>query len=218
MLVQTDLSGVPVIVLGPAGTTGAAERRCRRAGAVVTTVHDPASVTLETARTARLAVAVGPAATAPQWSAARALLSATCLVSSEPAPPSARGRVVLVGAGPGGPGLLTVDAVHALADADVVLTDRLAQVGDLAALAPGAEVVDVGKRPGHHALPQEGIEALLVERAARGLTVVRLKGGDPFVFGRGGEEVAAAVAAGLPSPSCPGSPLPSPFPAQQGSP
>jgi uroporphyrin-III C-methyltransferase len=112
--------------------------------------------------------------------------------------------VVLVGAGPGGPELLTLAAVRALAEADVVLTDRLAEVGDLVALAPGAEVVDVGKRPGHHAVPQAEIERLMVTRAAAGLTVVRLKGGDPYVFGRGAEEVSAAVEAGLPVTVVPG--------------
>ena len=122
----------------------------------------------------------------------------------EAAPDVAGGRVALVGAGPGGTGLLTVDARRALADADVVLTDRLAEVGDVAALAPGAEVIDVGKLPGHHAVPQTEIERIMVERALAGLAVVRLKGGDPYVFGRGGEEVAAAVAAGVPVTVVPG--------------
>ena len=85
-----------------------------------------------------------------------------------------------------------------------MLTDRLAEVGDVARLAPGAEVVDVGKRPGHHAVPQDEIERIMVARALAGLTVVRLKGGDPYVFGRGGEEVVAAVEAGLPVTVVPG--------------
>jgi uroporphyrin-III C-methyltransferase len=131
------------------------------------------------------------------------MLRERCPVVEEDAATS-RGRILLVGAGPGGRGLLTLDAVTALADADVVLADRLVHIGDLARLAPGAEIIDVGKRPGHHAVPQQDIEALMVDRASRGLTVVRLKGGDPFVFGRGGEEVAAATAAGLPVGVIPG--------------
>ncbi|WP_434318618.1 uroporphyrinogen-III C-methyltransferase [Leifsonia sp. P73] len=108
------------------------------------------------------------------------------------------GSVTLVGGGPGDPDLLTVAAVRALAAADVVLYDRLAPHEALAELAPGAELIDVGKRPGHHPIPQDEIERLLVAHALEGSTVVRLKGGDPFVFGRGGEEVEACRRAGVP--------------------
>ncbi|MFF2276623.1 uroporphyrinogen-III C-methyltransferase [Agromyces sp. NPDC058126] len=114
------------------------------------------------------------------------------------------GRVTLVGGGPGAVDLLTVRAVRALADADVVLVDRLAPHEELAALAPRAEIVDVGKTPGHHAVPQHEIEAMLVRYAASGAHVVRLKGGDPYVFGRGGEEVLACHAAGIPVEVVPG--------------
>ncbi|MDQ4212830.1 uroporphyrinogen-III C-methyltransferase [Microbacterium capsulatum] len=114
------------------------------------------------------------------------------------------GSVVLVGGGPGDPDLLTVGAVRALQDADVVLYDRLAPYAVLDELAPQAELVDVGKRPGHHAIPQEEIERLLIERALAGARVVRFKGGDPFVFGRGGEEAAACHAAGVPVRVIPG--------------
>ncbi|QEO15741.1 uroporphyrinogen-III C-methyltransferase [Agromyces intestinalis] len=114
------------------------------------------------------------------------------------------GRVTLVGGGPGDPDLLTVRAVRALADADVVLYDRLAPHTTLAELAPRATLIDVGKRPGHHAVPQHEIDALLVEHARTGAHVVRLKGGDPYVFGRGGEEVLACRAAGIPVTVVPG--------------
>ena len=107
------------------------------------------------------------------------------------------GRVFLVGAGPGDPDLLTVRARRLLALADVVVTDRLAPTAVLAELADDVEVVDVGKSPGRHALPQSDINDLLVDRAMEGLVVVRLKGGDPFVRGRGGEEAAACLAAGV---------------------
>ena len=115
-----------------------------------------------------------------------------------------RGSVVLVGGGPGDPELLTVGAVRALAAADVVLYDRLAPYDLLAELAPGAELIDVGKRPGHHPIAQEEIERILVERALGGARVVRFKGGDPFVFGRGGEEVEACRRAGVPVRVIPG--------------
>jgi uroporphyrin-III C-methyltransferase len=117
----------------------------------------------------------------------------------DPAAPDERGvaRVTLVGAGPGDPDLMTVGALKALASADVVLYDRLAPRAQLAEWAPDALLIDVGKTPGHHAVPQERINALLVEHALAGRAAVRLKGGDPFVFGRGGEEAAACRDAGI---------------------
>jgi uroporphyrin-III C-methyltransferase len=108
------------------------------------------------------------------------------------------GRIVLVGAGPGDPELITVRGARALAEADVVVYDRLVSPV-LLELAPAtAERVYVGKEPGRAAVPQRDIERLLVDRALEGASVVRLKGGDPFVFGRGGEEMAACAAAGIP--------------------
>ncbi len=107
------------------------------------------------------------------------------------------GRVVLVGGGPGDPGLLTLAGRRALAEADVVVTDRLGPVDVLDELAPDVEVIDVGKTPGNHPVPQHEIGRILVEQAQRGRVVVRLKGGDPFVYGRGGEEVLACREAGV---------------------
>jgi uroporphyrin-III C-methyltransferase / precorrin-2 dehydrogenase / sirohydrochlorin ferrochelatase len=105
------------------------------------------------------------------------------------------GRVTLVGGGPGDPDLLTLRGFRALLDADVVVTDRLGPTGLLGLLPADVEVVDVGKTPGGEAAAQQRINDLIVERARRGQTVVRLKGGDPFVLGRGSEEVDACVAA-----------------------
>lgn len=110
---------------------------------------------------------------------------------------SGRGRVFLVGAGPGDPGLLTLRAAELLELAEVLLYDALA--GDaIVALAPDTcERIYVGKRAGEHAMPQSQIERLAIDRARAGRRVVRLKGGDPFVFGRGGEEAQAFAAAGV---------------------
>ena len=114
------------------------------------------------------------------------------------------GRVILVGAGPGDPDLITVKGAKALAEADVVVFDRLVAPA-LLDLAPAtAERIYVGKEPFRSAWKQPQIDALLVERALAGATVVRLKGGDPFVFGRGGEELLACAAAGVPCEVVPG--------------
>ena len=114
------------------------------------------------------------------------------------------GTVALVGGGTGDPDLLTVRARTLLAQADVVVSDRLGPTAVLGELADDVEVVHVGKSPGIHQMRQDGINALLVERALAGHRVVRLKGGDPFLFGRGGEEVMACRAAGVPVQVVPG--------------
>ncbi len=114
------------------------------------------------------------------------------------------GRVYLVGAGPGDPGLITMKGVECLREADVVVYDRLANSQLLENAANGAERIYVGKKPGSKAMEQEEINDLMVARARDGATVVRLKGGDPFVFGRGGEEVQAMAEAEVPFEVVPG--------------
>ncbi len=114
------------------------------------------------------------------------------------------GKIWLVGAGPGDPGLITVAGLARLAEADVVVYDRLASPRLLEHARADAELIYVGKQAGAHELSQEEINRLLVARASQGKRVVRLKGGDPFVFGRGGEEGAALRAAGIPFEVVPG--------------
>ncbi|WP_354286656.1 uroporphyrinogen-III C-methyltransferase [Sphingomonas sp. UYEF23] len=118
--------------------------------------------------------------------------------------PTARGRVILVGAGPGDPGLLTVRAVVALGQADVVVHDGLIDPRVLDLAPASAQRISVAKRRARHTLPQEAINVLIVAQAKAGAVVVRLKGGDSFIFGRGGEEVEAVRAAGLPVEVIPG--------------
>ncbi|MGN6122129.1 MAG: uroporphyrinogen-III C-methyltransferase [Sphingomonas oligoaromativorans] len=118
--------------------------------------------------------------------------------------PSARGRVILVGAGPGDPGLLTLKAVEALRSCDVVVHDGLIDPRVLDYAPEHAQRISVAKKRARHTLPQEAINALIIAHVRSGSIVVRLKGGDPFVFGRGGEEVEEVRAAGLPVEVIPG--------------
>lgn len=180
----------------------------RRDGAIVTWCDERrifceggAAPTVRTVASAELdgtTVAVD----APEESQSRAVLAQMITALHEgavalPRPQTGRGKVVLVGGGPGHTDLITLRARRELARADVVVTDRLAPIGVLKELGQQVEVIDVGKTPHHHPIPQDEINRILVERASRGQYVVRLKGGDPFVLGRGGEELLACRAAGV---------------------
>ena len=114
------------------------------------------------------------------------------------------GTVALVGAGPGDPELLTVKALRLLGEADAVVYDHLVSHEVLKKTRPGCELVFAGKKGGEFGCPQPAIDAMLVNLAREGKNVVRLKGGDPFIFGRGGEEAAALAAAGVPFEIVPG--------------
>ncbi len=197
----------------------AAERRgiwCVRADAADrSAAHTPASGTVD-----EITVAVTASRDPRRARAVRELILAGLRDGSLQAAPrrGARGSVALVGGGPGDPELLTVRARRLLLAADVVVADRLGP-RDALTLPPHIEVIDAGKRPGGGGMSQDDINAVLVERGTAGQAVVRLKGGDPFVFGRGSEELAACAAAGidvqvvpgvssvLAAPACAGIPL-----------
>ncbi len=108
-----------------------------------------------------------------------------------------KGKIYLVGAGPGDPGLLTIKGRECLSLADVIIYDNLANRTFLQYARDQAELIYVGKKGGCHTMSQDGINSLIVERAHQGQIVVRLKGGDPFIFGRGGEEAQELVMAGV---------------------
>ena len=133
-----------------------------------------------------------------------------------PSQPPVCGRIVLVGGGPGDPDLLTIAGHRALSQADVIVYDRLVNREILAAARSDARLIYAGKRPGP--MTQEEINSLLCLEARRGHLVVRLKGGDPFVFGRGGEEALAAIEAGIPFSVVPGITAATAVPAYAGIP
>lgn len=222
MQVEITLDGAPVVLLGEADASRQALARYRKAGATVAHFDSPTAylrsaftTVTPPARPALVAVVRRPPGSGSRGRGAHDGAWAPVLdhyrrigvplVEEPPAGP--RGHVTLVGGGPGSRGLLTVDAVEALRDADVVLFDRLAPWRELEELTT-AQLVDVGKLPGHHKVPQEEINRLIVDHAlgrtggsdptGAGANVVRLKGGDPFVFGRGAEEAAACAEAGVP--------------------
>jgi uroporphyrin-III C-methyltransferase len=207
MDIGLDLVGRRVLVVGGTRAVRRVLARYTAAGAMASHVDDAAADSacwqdLVDAADLVVLVAVPPVTDA---AIATACAGSRVWLTRESAAESSRiGSVTLAGGGPGSAGLLTVAAMDALRSADVVFYDRLGPSDRLTEWAPGAEHVDVGKAPGNHAVPQRDIERMMIDAALDGNTVVRLKGGDPFVFGRGGEEVLACRAAGVPVYVIPG--------------
>ena len=125
-------------------------------------------------------------------------------MADQPSDPATPATVHLVGAGPGDPELLTIKAVRLIRDARLIVHDGLVSEEILALASPDAELISVAKQRSRHSMPQDAINALLVRSALAGESVVRLKGGDPFIIGRGGEELEACRAAGVPVEIVPG--------------
>ena len=213
MYAHVDLSCVTVALLGPQRLTERVRAAYRRAAASVVEFERPTDLTERSLRGVGHAVVVLPATDAPggpvagnsgaghhaddvAWRRALAAAGVGLPLSIERVAQASGGNITLVGGGPGDPGLITAAGLEALAHADVIFADRLApEVTDR--LAPGVPVIPVGKRPGHHPVPQSEIQALMIRAALDGRRVVRFKGGDPFVFGRGGEELLACREAGV---------------------
>lgn len=201
MHLDIDLAGRRVVVIGRERGARRVVARYRAAGADVLR-HDTAANAEAVLCGAALVVVLDGALEDGDVLRQRCRESGALLIREAPA--TDNGYVTLIGGGPGALGLLTLDAAAALREADVVLYDRLAPTEALAELAPAAELIDVGKLPGHHRVPQSGINELLVRHALAGQHVVRLKGGDPFVFGRGSEELSACIDARVPCGVIPG--------------
>ncbi|QXQ09664.1 uroporphyrinogen-III C-methyltransferase [Paeniglutamicibacter sp. Y32M11] len=197
MIPGLDLAGQSVLIAGAPWAARRAVASYTAAGAKVAEIHTNSEFSNRTGidPTIRLVITIDDGASS--WAKLRAAARhAGILQLSEPAA-AREGKIILVGGGPGSADLLTVRGTHALAMADVVFHDRLGPGQDLAELAPGAQLVDVGKAPGHHKVPQAQIQEGMIKAARTGATVVRLKGGDPYVFGRGSEEREAALNAGI---------------------
>lgn len=206
---EADLNGVwlvQVAVDDPEAATqvsAAAEQRrifCVRAD----DRHAASAWTPAVARHGAVTVAVLAGGEPRRAVAVRDRIASLLATDEDTVPDSVKGTVALVGGGPGDPELITVKGRRLLAAADVVVADRLAPGLLLDELRPDVELVDVAKLPYGPAAQQEEINRILVERAKAGLFVVRLKGGDPYVFGRGGEEVLACAEAGVPVTVVPG--------------
>jgi uroporphyrin-III C-methyltransferase/precorrin-2 dehydrogenase/sirohydrochlorin ferrochelatase len=168
------------------------------------TVSEGLTVAVSAAADPRRAVAVRDAVLAALDSGTLPVRRVRSTPPADPTKAPLVGRVALVGGGPGADDLITVRGRALLAAADVVVTDRLGPRGLLRTLGSDVEVVDVGKTPGNHPVSQERINELLVHHARLGKRVVRLKGGDPFVLGRGGEEALHCLADGVPVEVVPG--------------
>ena len=203
MHAHVDLSSVTVALLGPRRLTTPLRATYQRAAAGIVDIERPENLSAQALSGAGFVVIALPAVSdsavktgAAAWRRALAAAGVALPVSVERVPERTGGSITLVGGGPGDPGLITAAGLHALAHADVIFADRLAPAVT-AELAPGVRVVPVGKRPGHHPIPQSEIQTLMIDAALAGETVVRFKGGDPFVFGRGGEELVACRAAGV---------------------
>ena len=213
-----ELDGLPVLVCGGGPAALSAIRRLLDSGAVVTVVAPEIGATVadlaargllimrrrptapDDFRDVALVVPVTGVAERDQMIAAAARDHGAPSVSPLPATataPHKRGSVILVGGGPGDPGLLTVAGLEAINEADVIVCDRLAPLAALQHAKPEALIIEVAKIPRGASTSQERINEILIEHASAGKTVVRLKGGDPFVFGRGGEEWQACAAAGI---------------------
>lgn len=205
MLIDIDLSSASVLVVGHKFDAQWAAARLKDRVVDIELVTDAAKAVAEfgASRAAFLVDASGGDA---EWKAPlRELSRGRVVFPLMPAP--AGGHIVLVGAGPGDPRLHSVRARYELFCADIVFVDRLAgneNVELMQSLAPAAQIVDVGKEPDQHRVGQREIEQRMLTAARAGLYVVRLKGGDPFVFGRGSEELVAAREAGIPVTVVPG--------------
>ncbi|MBD2765241.1 uroporphyrinogen-III C-methyltransferase [Kocuria sp. cx-455] len=205
MRANVDLGYATVALLGPRRLTQRLRGTYQRAAAGVVEFGRPDDLSEESLRGVGFAVVALPAADANSqsnadadagWHRALAAAGAALPVAVERVAETTSGSITLVGGGPGDPGLITAAGLDALAHADVIFADRLAPEVTHE-LAPGVRVVPVGKRPGHHPVAQSEIQAQMIQAALSGETVVRLKGGDPFVFGRGGEELVACREAGV---------------------
>ena len=210
MSLDLSVTGRSVLLAGTSAETVATIHALLRDGAAVTVTapDDPADLPTsvrDLAERGLVALRADPELTAYDI----IIRAATATLPTGPAESggsggSGTGEVVLVGGGPSDAGLLTVRGLDAIRRADVVVHDRLAPLAALVHAPAGAEIIDVGKIPRGEFTPQEHINAILVEHARRGQVVVRLKGGDGFVFGRGGEEAQACRAAGIPVTVVPG--------------
>lgn len=195
--------GTPALVIGGDGRAASQIASLLEAGALVTVVAPAVTASIEDLADRALITWHAREATMSDIQAAGIVLTGN---ADHTAPDQilGTGSVTLVGGGPGDPGLVTVAGREAIEQADVIITDRLAPLAALAWARPDVEIIDVAKIPGGRSTSQDEINQLLVEHAKSGKNVVRFKGGDNFVFGRGSEELLACIHAGIEARAIPG--------------
>ncbi|QRZ62407.1 uroporphyrinogen-III C-methyltransferase [Rothia sp. ZJ932] len=201
MYLHLETSGAVVLLAGDAERTARVAHKYKDAASIIQCPTPQALVPAAALRPvlAVICVAENDQDAFPSWRTALAkTLPGTLITVDTEDPIGTVGTVFLIGAGPGLAGYMTVAAHRALASSDVVLIDHLAPVTDIELWAPGAEIIDVGKVPGEHKVPQRQIDQMMVNYALAGKNVARVKGGDPYVFGRGTEELYACERAGVP--------------------
>lgn len=196
-------TGAPALVIGGDARAASQASTLLEAGATVTVIATEVTAMIEDLAARGLIAWHARDARLDDVHAAGIVLTGHSAPTSQ-SPAATTGSVTLVGGGPGDPGLVTVAGREAIEQADVIVTDRLAPLAALAWARPGAEIIDVAKIPGGRSTSQEEINRLLIEHATAGRHVVRFKGGDNFVFGRGYEELLACGEAGVPTRVIPG--------------
>ncbi|GGH58178.1 uroporphyrinogen-III C-methyltransferase [Rothia aerolata] len=198
MFLNLDVTGAHVLLCGAEERTARVAAKYVQAGSISHCAAQGELSHLPTAAPSLVVLCLSEHEDAAGWaSAVRAAFPGAVVTLDRSEPVGETGTVYLIGAGPGTPGYMTARALEVLADSDVVLVDHLSPTKEVSQWAPAAKIIDVGKVPGEHKVPQRQIDQMMIDYALQGKNVARMKGGDPYVFGRGTEELYVCERAGI---------------------